>query len=63
MPETKGVREYCAGQPGEYRQCMRLFNDMVTAILHCDKPVVCRVNGLRIEGPGDRDGVRLLVAG
>jgi 6-oxo-cyclohex-1-ene-carbonyl-CoA hydrolase len=29
---------------------MRLFNDMVTAILHCDKPVICRVNGMRIAG-------------
>ena len=29
---------------------MRLFNDMVTGILHCDKPVICRVNGMRIAG-------------
>ncbi len=29
---------------------MRLFNDMVSAILACDKPVVCRVNGMRIGG-------------
>ena len=29
---------------------MRLFNDMVTAILACDKPVICRVNGMRIGG-------------
>jgi 6-oxocyclohex-1-ene-carbonyl-CoA hydrolase len=29
---------------------MRLFNDMVTAILLCEKPVVCRVNGMRIAG-------------
>jgi enoyl-CoA hydratase/carnithine racemase len=29
---------------------MRLFNDMVTSILHCDKPVICRVNGMRIAG-------------
>jgi 6-oxo-cyclohex-1-ene-carbonyl-CoA hydrolase len=29
---------------------MRLFNDMVTGILLCDKPVVCRVNGMRIGG-------------
>jgi 6-oxo-cyclohex-1-ene-carbonyl-CoA hydrolase len=39
-----------AGHPEEYRQYMRLFNDMVTAILHCDKPVICRVNGMRIAG-------------
>ena len=29
---------------------MRLFNDMVTAVLHCDKPVICRVNGMRVGG-------------
>ena len=29
---------------------MRLFNDMVSTILMCDKPVVCRVNGMRIAG-------------
>ena len=47
---TKEYAEYYAGRPGEYRQYMRLFNDMVTAILHCDKPVLCRVNGMRIGG-------------
>ena len=47
---TKLYAEYYAGQPEEYRQYMRLFNDMVTAILHCDKPVICRVNGMRIAG-------------
>jgi 6-oxo-cyclohex-1-ene-carbonyl-CoA hydrolase len=39
-----------AGRPEEYRQYMRLFNDMVSAILECDKPVICRVNGLRVAG-------------
>jgi 6-oxo-cyclohex-1-ene-carbonyl-CoA hydrolase len=29
---------------------MRLFNDMVTGILTCDKPVINRVNGMRIGG-------------
>ncbi len=29
---------------------MRLFNDMVSAIMACDKPVICRVNGMRIGG-------------
>jgi len=29
---------------------MRLFNDMVSAILACDKPVINRVNGMRIGG-------------
>jgi 6-oxo-cyclohex-1-ene-carbonyl-CoA hydrolase len=47
---TAEYAEYYAGQPDEYRQYMRLFNDMVTAILHCDKPVICRVNGMRIAG-------------
>ena len=28
---TKEYAEYYAGQPEEYRQYMRLFNDMVTA--------------------------------
>jgi 6-oxo-cyclohex-1-ene-carbonyl-CoA hydrolase len=47
---TAEYATYYAGQPEEYRQYMRLFNDMVTAILHCDKPVICRVNGMRIAG-------------
>jgi 6-oxo-cyclohex-1-ene-carbonyl-CoA hydrolase len=47
---TKEYAEYYAGRPEEYRQYMRLFNDMVSAILHCDKPVICRVNGMRIAG-------------
>jgi 6-oxo-cyclohex-1-ene-carbonyl-CoA hydrolase len=47
---TREYAEVYAGAPGEYRQYMRLFNDMVTAILHCDKPVICRVNGMRVGG-------------
>jgi 6-oxo-cyclohex-1-ene-carbonyl-CoA hydrolase len=47
---TKEYAEYYAGRPGEYRQYMRLFNDMVSGILACDKPVICRVNGMRIGG-------------
>lgn len=47
---TKEYAEYYSGNPQEYRQYMRLFNDMVSAILACDKPVVCRVNGMRIGG-------------
>jgi len=47
---TAEYAEYYAGRPEEYRQYMRLFNDMVSAILHCDKPVICRVNGMRIGG-------------
>lgn len=47
---TKEYAEYYAGNPQEYRGYMRLFNDMVSAILGCDKPVVCRVNGMRVGG-------------
>ncbi|TAK51957.1 MAG: 6-oxocyclohex-1-ene-1-carbonyl-CoA hydratase [Betaproteobacteria bacterium] len=47
---TKEYAEYYAGHPQEYRQYMRLFNDMVSAILACDKPVIARVNGMRIGG-------------
>lgn len=47
---TAEYSEYYSGHPEEYRQYMRLFNDMVSAILGCDKPVICRVNGMRIAG-------------
>lgn len=47
---TEEYATYYAGRPGEYRQYMRLFNDMVTSILQCEKPVICRVNGMRIAG-------------
>ena len=47
---TREYAEVYAGAPGEYRQYMRLFNDMVSTILHCDKPVICRVNGMRVGG-------------
>ncbi len=47
---TREYAEVYSGAPGEYRQYMRLFNDMVSAILACDKPVVCRVNGMRVGG-------------
>jgi 6-oxo-cyclohex-1-ene-carbonyl-CoA hydrolase len=47
---TKEYAEYYAGNPQEYRGYMRLFNDMVSSILACDKPVICRVNGMRIGG-------------
>jgi 6-oxo-cyclohex-1-ene-carbonyl-CoA hydrolase len=47
---TKEYAEYYAGNPQEYRQYMRLFNDMVSTILACDKPVIGRVNGMRIGG-------------
>jgi 6-oxo-cyclohex-1-ene-carbonyl-CoA hydrolase len=47
---TREYAEYYAGAPNEYRQYMRVFNDMVTNILQCDKPVICRVNGIRVGG-------------
>jgi 6-oxo-cyclohex-1-ene-carbonyl-CoA hydrolase len=47
---TREYAEVYAGNPGEYRQYMRLFNDMVSGVLHCDKPVICRVNGMRVGG-------------
>ena len=47
---TEEYATYYARRPHEYLQYMRLFNDMVTAVLLCDKPVVCRVNGMRIGG-------------
>src|SRR5579863_4140655 len=47
---TREYAECYAGAPAEYRQYMRLFNDMVSTILQCDKPVICRVNGMRVGG-------------
>lgn len=47
---TKEYAEYYSSQPQEYSQYMRLFNDMVSAILKCEKPVISRVNGMRIGG-------------
>ncbi len=47
---TKEYAEYYAGNPQEYKQYMRLFNDMVSGILMSDKPVINRVNGMRIGG-------------
>ena len=47
------TREYAhdyAGNPQEYKQYMRLFNDMIDSILRCDKPVINRVNGMRVAG-------------
>ena len=47
---TREYAQYYAGNPQEYKQYMRLFNDMIDAILRCDKPVINRVNGLRVAG-------------
>ena len=37
-------------RPEEYGAYMELFNNMVDAILMCKKPVICRVNGMRVAG-------------
>ncbi|MEK7348504.1 MAG: 6-oxocyclohex-1-ene-1-carbonyl-CoA hydratase, partial [Candidatus Eisenbacteria bacterium] len=47
---TKEYAEYYSGNPQEYKQYMRVFNDMIDGILRCDKPVINRVNGMRVAG-------------
>lgn len=47
---TKEYAEYYSGRPTEYALYMDLFNGMVDSILNCKKPVICRVNGMRIAG-------------
>lgn len=47
---TKEYDEYYSGNHQEYRQYLRLFMDMLSSLLVCDKPVICRVNGMRIGG-------------
>ncbi len=47
---TKEYAEYYSQRPQEYGLYMDLFNQMVDAILTCKKPVICRVNGMRIAG-------------
>jgi 6-oxo-cyclohex-1-ene-carbonyl-CoA hydrolase len=47
---TKEYSEYYSRRPDEYGQYMELFNHMVDAILACKKPVICRVNGMRVAG-------------
>ncbi len=47
---TKEYAEYYSKRPNEYGEYMELFNHMVDAILFCKKPVICRVNGMRIAG-------------
>jgi 6-oxo-cyclohex-1-ene-carbonyl-CoA hydrolase len=47
---TEEYATYYAGNPQEYKQYMRVFNDMIDAILACDKPVINRVNGMRVGG-------------
>ncbi len=47
---TKEYAEYYSKRPAEYGAYMDLFNGMVDAILNCKKPVICRVNGMRVAG-------------
>ena len=47
---TKEYAEYYSQNPQEYGLYMDLFNGMVDAILNCKKPVICRVNGMRVAG-------------
>ena len=47
---TKEYSEYYSRRPDEYGQYMELFNHMVDSILACKKPVICRVNGMRVAG-------------
>ena len=47
---TKEYAEYYSGRPSEYALYMDLFNAMVDSILNAKKPVICRVNGMRVAG-------------
>ncbi|MDE3091572.1 MAG: enoyl-CoA hydratase/isomerase family protein, partial [Chloroflexota bacterium] len=47
---TKEYAEYYSKRPTEYGLYMDLFNGMIDAILNCKKPVICRVNGMRVAG-------------
>jgi len=47
---TAEYSEFYSMRPDEYGQYMELFNHMVDSILACKKPVVCRVNGMRVAG-------------
>ncbi|KGP75284.1 6-oxo-cyclohex-1-ene-carbonyl-CoA hydrolase [Desulfosporosinus sp. Tol-M] len=47
---TKEYAEYYSMNGTEYGYYMDLFNAMVDGILNCKKPVICRVNGMRVAG-------------
>ena len=47
---TKEYSEYYSMRPSEYGEYMDLFNAMVDSILMCKKPVICRINGMRVAG-------------
>src|SRR5665811_160509 len=47
---TVEYAEYYSKRPQEYGEYMDLFNAMVDSILNCKKPVIARVNGIRVGG-------------
>ncbi len=47
---TVEYASYYSKRPNEYGEYMDLFNAMVDGILNCKKPVICRVNGMRVAG-------------
>jgi 6-oxo-cyclohex-1-ene-carbonyl-CoA hydrolase len=47
---TVEYSQYYSQRPQEYGEYMDLFNAMVDSILNCKKPVICRVNGMRVGG-------------
>jgi 6-oxo-cyclohex-1-ene-carbonyl-CoA hydrolase len=47
---TNEYAEYYSKKPPEYGAYMDLFIQMVDSILTCKKPVICRVNGMRVAG-------------
>ncbi len=47
---TKEYSEYYSMRPNEYGEYMELFNHMVDSILMCKKPVINRINGMRVAG-------------
>ena len=49
----KDFSEYYAKRPHEFGEYAALHMRMVDAILDCQKPVICRVNGVRVGGGQD----------
>lgn len=47
---TAEYAAYYSQRPNEYGEYVDLFMAMVDAILNCKKPVICRVNGMRVAG-------------
>jgi len=47
---TKEYAEYYSKRPSEYGEYMDLFNHMIDSVLACKKPVINRINGMRIAG-------------